>query len=375
MGTLRGLLAAINDPANSQGLLNFGLNTLAQSGYSQTPRTFGEIVANSMLQSQQMAAKAAQEKMQQQMMQAQMEAMQRKDAPKLVSVLGPNGRPIYETADKAAGMEVPQEPRGSTADHAMIAEWKASGEPDYWKFLQRRAQILNPAPPPKPAGYSAPRDGINPTTGKPDTYTMDDAGNIRWLGIAPNTPAKLKSLPPAAINSLSEVGATAQDFSRLKSSFKEGFGGYGASMLGEIANTYQRNIGGDETGRAQWWQDYQTQKNVIRNRLFGSALTATEKAEFDKAMINPGMTDDTIKKNLARQEAIALRAARKLAEAYTKGQYDPDQVEGALGMSLKELESAPAVPAAGGGRTVKRTGTLNGRKVIEYSDGSVEYAQ
>lgn len=149
MGTLRGLLAAINDPANSQGLLNFGLNTLAQSGYSATPRTFGEIVANSMLQSQQMAAKAAQEKMQQQMMQAQLEALQRKDAPKLVSVMGPNGRPIYETADKAAGMEVPQEPRGSTADPAMIAEWKASGEPDYWKFMQRRARIVNPIIPPQ----------------------------------------------------------------------------------------------------------------------------------------------------------------------------------------------------------------------------------
>lgn len=149
MGTLRGLLAAINDPANSQGLLNFGLNTLAQSGYSATPRTFGEIVANSMLQSQQMAAKAAQEKMQQQMMQAQLEALQRKDAPKLVSVMGPNGRPIYETADKAAGMEVPQEPRGSTADPAMIAEWKASGEPDYWKFMQRRARIVNPITPPQ----------------------------------------------------------------------------------------------------------------------------------------------------------------------------------------------------------------------------------
>lgn len=94
MGTLRGLLAAINDPANSQGLLNFGLNTLAQSGYSATPRTFGEIVANSMLQSQQMAAKAAQEKMQQQMMQAQLAKLQQPEQQRIVE--GPDGNKYYE---------------------------------------------------------------------------------------------------------------------------------------------------------------------------------------------------------------------------------------------------------------------------------------
>lgn len=34
---------------------------------------------------------------------------------------------------------------------------------------------------------------------------------------------------------------------------------------------------------------------------------------------------------------------------------------------------APAAPA-GGGRTIVKTGTLNGRKVVQYSDGSTEYA-
>ncbi|MNR20620.1 hypothetical protein D3C85_1374730 [compost metagenome] len=32
---------------------------------------------------------------------------------------------------------------------------------------------------------------------------------------------------------------------------------------------------------------------------------------------------------------------------------------------------SPAQPAA---RTIARTGTLNGRKVVQYSDGSTEYA-
>jgi hypothetical protein len=41
--------------------------------------------------------------------------------------------------------------------------------------------------------------------------------------------------------------------------------------------------------------------------------------------------------------------------------------------------AAPSAPqaapqAAPSGKSIKRTGTLNGKKVIEYSDGTVEYA-
>ena len=40
----------------------------------------------------------------------------------------------------------------------------------------------------------------------------------------------------------------------------------------------------------------------------------------------------------------------------------------------KREPGTPAGASAPGGRTVKRTGTANGRKVVEYSDGTIEYA-
>jgi hypothetical protein len=43
----------------------------------------------------------------------------------------------------------------------------------------------------------------------------------------------------------------------------------------------------------------------------------------------------------------------------------------ALSKYAPKEEQAAAAPA---GKTVKRTGTLGGRKVVEYSDGSVAYA-
>jgi hypothetical protein len=41
---------------------------------------------------------------------------------------------------------------------------------------------------------------------------------------------------------------------------------------------------------------------------------------------------------------------------------------------LKEFAPKAAAPATKPGKTVTRTGTLNGRRVVQYSDGSTEYA-
>lgn len=352
MSNFRGLLDALRDPKNSQGLLDMGVSLMGASGPSPVPMSFGQRFAQGYMGSQQMAAERAAAALKKQYMEAQIAQMNAPAQRRIVQ--GPDGNSYYENGDRvlpgvdAAPKPAAPPPRTTIrrGDKDVTQEWDAKA--GQWKDVAEGAAWKPETAAPRGAGYSAPREGINPATGKPDTYTMDDQGNIKWLGIAPNTPAKLKSLPASAINSLAEAGSTAQDFSRLRTSFKDGYGGYKASALGEIANAYKRNIGGDDTGQAQWWQDYQTQKNTIRNRLFGSALTATEKSEFDKAMIDPGMTDEAIKKNLARQEAIAMRAARKLGEAYSKGQYDPEQVEGALGVSLQDLAAAPDVPAAGG---------------------------
>ncbi len=65
--------------------------------------------------------------------------------------------------------------------------------------------------------------------------------------------------------------------------------------LGELRNSIGRTFGGGPQQQAEWWQDYQTKKNITRNNLFGSALTATEKGEFEKADINPSMDPKVIR--------------------------------------------------------------------------------
>ena len=99
---------------------------------------------------------------------------------------------------------------------------------------------------------------------------------------------------------------------------------------------------------------YQAAADWVRAKLrkeSGATIPPDEMAQEIKTYFPiPGDYKETI-----RQKA----AARKQAEA------------GMIGMAGR------AIPGSGSGgspRIVKRTGTHNGRKVVEYQDGSVEYA-
>lgn len=148
-----------------------------------------------------------------------------------------------------------------------------------------------------------------------------------------------RPLPPKAIDDLSKASAQYENVSRLVNTFKGEYGGQ--PILGETRNLAGRTFG-DDSGQAQWWQDYQDQKNLIRNQLFGSALTVTERNEFDKAQISPGMSPKEIEKNLARQQSAAERALQKLSNVYRKGGYNAEQLDELTG----SLTAKPIAPTA-----------------------------
>lgn len=137
---------------------------------------------------------------------------------------------------------------------------------------------------------------------------------------------------------------------RLFDTFKEGYAGYKVGGAGDLANAYGRNIGGGKEleSQAQWWQDYQSFANIERNALFGAALTATEKAEWEKAMINPGMKPEQVRENLRRQKEIALGTTSRIANSLVSSGISQDAVEAAMGMKLGALPPPIAAPATEG---------------------------
>ncbi len=167
----------------------------------------------------------------------------------------------------------------------------------------------------------------------------------QYVATGSYTRPKAKDLPTGVVKDMNEKGSHLEDFTRLNTGFKDEYGGFKTAFAGDAVNAIARNTGIGNEERSTWWQDYQNQKNIVRNKLFGSALTATEKTEFDKANIHPGMTPGTIRANLALQHDASRRAAAKLVNTYVKMGYSQDQIEAATGMPLSDLQAPAPKPA------------------------------
>ena len=132
---------------------------------------------------------------------------------------------------------------------------------------------------------------------------------------------------PDATKLASQAG-NVDKLSDLTSTFKPEFTGYPTNSLGE-ADIWRASKSNDpkDVELYQWWQGYQDHVNKVRNELFGAALTAPEKAEFEKAMVTKGMNPTQAKANLDRQAQIASKAYNKLegvlrVQGYSKSALD-----------------------------------------------------
>lgn len=151
-------------------------------------------------------------------------------------------------------------------------------------------------------------------------------------------------------NKLAEKGSTLDSVNSFNTDFKDEYAGY--SMGGETAMLYGRNapswaVGSNTEQAANFWQGYDRYKNKVRNELFGSALTAQEKAAFEAADVNANMRPDLIKKNLARQQKIVNTALGRVAKSMVASGYNQEAIETAIGKPLQDL--GVEAPSGGGG--------------------------
>lgn len=114
----------------------------------------------------------------------------------------------------------------------------------------------------------------------------------------------------------------------------------------------------------------------------GGQITEVEGAKAEAAMANMSRAQSVEQFNAAVKEfREVVQAARQRARNAAKGIYDdaaPQSAQPAAappGGVLSPAQPA-AQPSQGAptGRTITRTGTLGGRKVVQYSDGTTEYA-
>jgi hypothetical protein len=184
-----------------------------------------------------------------------------------------------------------------------------------------------------PSGFQRQSDGtLAPIKGGPQ-----DPEYIRGTTALKEKP---RNMSISDITKLSEEGGKFANITGFVNDFKDEYAG--KTILGEGANVAGRYLPEGLVGKstkegADWWQGYDRYKNVVRNELFGSALTATEKAAFEKADVSPRMDSQTIKSNLNKQKSIVESAIKRKATAAIEAGYKPEAIASAYGVSLESL--------------------------------------
>lgn len=101
-----------------------------------------------------------------------------------------------------------------------------------------------------------------------------------------------------------------------------------------------------------------------RHALFGAALTATEQKSWRDATISPNLSPDVIRERLAARQKIMADAAERMRGSVTEGGRSAKQFDAASGMNPKVQANKPKP-------TVVRTGTRNGVRIEQLSDGTI----
>ncbi|CAB4140025.1 hypothetical protein UFOVP407_2 [uncultured Caudovirales phage] len=155
---------------------------------------------------------------------------------------------------------------------------------------------------------------LNPQTGEIE----------RIPGERPSRP-----LPENAANDLESQLGIYSALTNARRGFQDDFGGN--AVTGALENTLQGVLGTGTPGQRAWWSRFQENDNIIRNQLFGAALTATEQAAFERTTITPRMTPSEIRRNLADREEIVRKALSRRVNRLRAANFNPDEIEAALG--------------------------------------------
>jgi hypothetical protein len=186
-----------------------------------------------------------------------------------------------------------------------------------------------------------------------------------------NSLGKFKTPPVGAQEKTNNVIGNYQNINNLIGTFKDEFANT-TKIPGEgsFSNMWAKTPFGSEPQQNQslWWNEYDKLYTLpVRNQMFGSALTATEKQAWAQANISPNSPPEVIKRGLQQMRRIAhevmLRQARNDAMLY-----DPQWVDSVYSQISPETDFPS--PVGGDGATQQKEGSA-----ISYGGGESSLPQ
>jgi len=143
--------------------------------------------------------------------------------------------------------------------------------------------------------------------------------------------------------------------SRGLDSFKDDYAGN--SITGGLENDIQSRFSSfGSPGQRDWWAQFGSTDNVIRNDLFGATLTDSEKAAYAATTVTPAMDPKEVRLNLQSRRDI-LESAMKRRTNFLKAQgYSKEAIEALAGEFAQKIGAVVAPENAPGSAT--ENGTL-----------------
>jgi hypothetical protein len=119
--------------------------------------------------------------------------------------------------------------------------------------------------------------------------------------------------------------------------FKDNFSGPRAAVQAKVGGTFLNQDDPQAAETAEWWRNFRAGDNVIRNGLFGSALTAPEKAAWEATTVSPLSSPAQIKAAIAARQKIVQDKFDRRMQLYTDGKVDAPP-------SMASAQSGSALP-------------------------------
>jgi hypothetical protein len=257
-------------------------------------------------------------------------------------------------------MALPEEKTNSTPD------WLTAGSTRIDKPVTqiRGGGIFIPKEPEKPeekfvtlTPEQAAIERLDPTGVYQRSTTTDRIFRLE----GPEKPAK--TFPEGAANKLTEDVNQVEALTRALGGFQDDFAGSFLTGAESALQGAGLDFGMATPGQRNWWADFNSTDNIIRNKLFGSTLTDGEKAAYLATTIAPYTDPQIIKENLQKRLDIIKKATERRYNRYIAAGYNPAEVEATVGdVDFRILPQE--VPADAGAATGADQGTET--ELIEF---------
>jgi hypothetical protein len=133
---------------------------------------------------------------------------------------------------------------------------------------------------------------------------------------------KAGSLTASQKKEVAEIQDEIRQHTGYLETFKDSFSGPKAAIQAKLGGTFLNQDDPEAAETAEWWRNFRAGDNVIRNGLFGSALTAPEKAAWQATTVSPLSSPSQIRSAIAARQKIVQDKFDARMKLYTDGKVD-----------------------------------------------------